>query len=84
MRGANFLIKRPITGGLKIHACETAKQKMNLSWPKKSSSINLKAGVSEIDSLPCLHFSGRKTNSRYMSECDLLQECKEITLQRIC
>ena len=84
MRGANFLIKRSVTGGLKIHACETAKQKMNLLWPRKSSSINLKAGVSEIDSLPCLHFSGRKTNLRYMSECDLLQERKEITLQRIC
>ena len=84
MRGANFFIKRSVTGGLKIHACETDKQKINLPWPKKSSSVNLKAGVSEIDPLPCLHFSGRKTNSRYMSECDLLQECKEITLQRIC
>ena len=84
MRGANFLIKRSVTGGLKIHACEIAKQKINLSWPKKSYSINLKDGVSEIDSLPCLHFSGRKKNSSYMSECDLLQECKEIILQRIC
>ena len=34
--------------------------------------------------LPCLHFSGKKTSSRHMLECGLLQECKEITLQRIC
>ena len=33
-----------------------------------------------IDPLPCFHFFGRKTNSRYMLECDLLQECKEIPI----
>ena len=29
-------------------------------------------------------FFGRKPNSKYSQECDLLQECKEITLLIIC
>ena len=36
--------------------------------------------LSVVNALPCLHSFGRKTNSRYMCDCDLLQKCNEITL----